>query len=63
MEEAIETEVLISHNMGYFIFISFPYRKIDINVRDYQTTKMSDNEKVLKDSRVVLVNMLDALLK
>jgi hypothetical protein len=63
IEEPIETEVLISHNMGYFISISLPNRKIYIDVRDYQRSKIAGNEKALKDSRVTLANMLNALLK
>jgi hypothetical protein len=61
-EEAIETELYMSHNMGYFISISLPHRKININVRDYQRSKIAGNEKAQSDSRVILTNRIDSLL-
>ena len=63
IQEPIETEVNISHDMGYFISIIFPNRNIQIDVKDYQRRKMTGNDKTLMDSRVAFTNMLDALLK
>lgn len=63
IEEPIRTEVIISHNMGYFISAFLSTGQLDINVRDYQRSKMPGNEKALSDSRVILTNMIDSLIK
>lgn len=63
IEEPIQTEVIISHNMGYFISAFFSAGHLDVNVRDYQRRKIPGNEKAIIDSRVVLTNMIDSLIK